>query len=78
MDEPHMIPEYMLGLEQLQANAAAQTEYFPVQAQDVHFQLYFAGEKVGAKLADEGAGVVVGVRAEFFLIPEHVATFRTE
>lgn len=44
MDESHVIPEYVLRLEQLQANTTAETEYFSVQTQDVHLELDLAGQ----------------------------------
>lgn len=44
VDEPHVVPEYVLCLEQFQANTAAETEYFSVQTQDVHLELYLAGQ----------------------------------
>lgn len=78
VDEPHVVPEYVLRLEQLQANTTAETEYLSVQTQDVHLELYLAGQQVGAELADEGTGVVLGVHAELLLIAQHVPAVGAE
>lgn len=63
VNETHVIPEYVLRFEQLQTYPAAQAEYFPVQTQDVHLELDLAGKEIGAKLTDEGIGMVFLVDA---------------
>lgn len=78
MNEANVVPENVLRFEELQTDAAAQTEDLPVQAEDVHLKFNFTGEKVGTELANEGIGVVHGMRSHVLLIAQNVRAFGTE
>lgn len=76
--ETHVIAQNVLRLEQFQANAAAQAQYFPMQTQNVHLEFDFRRQRIGAKLTDVGVCVIGDVLDEVEMTAEDVAAHTTE